>query len=290
MMPGCGDALFARLIEGAGFDAMYISGAWIAASHGYPDVGILGRTDVLDRARAVVGAVKVPVVLDIDTGFGGQSSLWETIRGCEQIGLAGVQIEDQGEPKKCGLLADKTVVTPEQMNARLAAATDARQDESFVIVARTDALEKEGVDGVLRRADAYFSAGADALFVEGFKSVSDVQTVGEALPGKTLLFNQAPRPFGPFVPPSDLADWGYAAIIYPLHPILAGLKTAAAFLQDLRANGQCPEWDDELVSVTDFFALADANGHEAVQARLQRQATGGVASEGVVAYDRPAGA
>lgn len=286
-MPGCGDALFARLVKRAGFDAMYISGAWIAASNGFPDVGILGRTDVLDRARAIVRSVDIPVVLDIDTGFGGQSSLWETIRACEDLGLAGVQIEDQGDPKKCGLLADKTVVTADQMNARLAAATDARQDEAFVIVARTDALEKESVDGVLRRADAYFSNGADALFVEGFKSISDVQAVGEALAGKTLLFNQAPKPFGPFVPPSDLVAWGYSAIIYPLHPILAGLKRSIAFLEDLRVKGQCPEWDDDLVSVTEFFEIADASGHDAVQARLETRVTGGVESEEVT-HDKAA--
>lgn len=287
MMPGCGDALFARLVERAGFNAMYISGAWIAASHGFPDVGIIGRTDVLDRARAVTRAVDIPVVVDIDTGFGGQSSVWETIRSCEDIGLAGVQIEDQGEPKKCGLLADKKVVTPAEMNSRLAAATDARSDESFVIVARTDALEKEGVDGVLHRADAYFANGADAVFVEGFKSVGDVQAVGEALRGRTLLFNQAPKPFGPFVPPADLAAWGYAAIIYPLHPILAGLKSAIAFLTDLRAAGQCPEWDENLVSVTEFFEIADATGHEAIQARLQARDTGGVTSEEVT-YEKAA--
>jgi 2-methylisocitrate lyase-like PEP mutase family enzyme len=251
--PGCGDAFSARLIETTGFDLAYISGAWIAALRGFPDIGIVSRTEMLDSARAIADAIAIPVVADVDTGFGGTANVSRTVRDFERAGVAGVQIEDQAEPKKCGLMAGKTVVTSAEMMKRIQVATDARASEDFVIIARTDALAVEGVNAVIARGQAYFDAGADALFVEAFETRAQIERVGEAFKGRGLVFNRTPRGFSPMIGLDELGRAGYAVAIFPMHLVLAAAGVGRQLLRDIKEKGAADQYEDVMMSVDDFF-------------------------------------
>src|SRR5256884_4903602 len=174
MMPGVPNASMARQVEQAGFEAVYVSGAEMANSTaGVPDIGLLSMEEVVRLAGYVARAVRIPAIVDADTGFGEGEAVAQTIRDLEKAGLAGCHIEDQEFPKRCGHLAGKTIVDLELMTARIKAAVGARQDKDFLIIARTDARAVEGIDRALERAGEYLGAGADAIFPEALQSAEE---------------------------------------------------------------------------------------------------------------------
>ena len=178
VMPGAYDALSAMLIEKAGFQAVQASGFGLAASHlGLPDIGILGFREMLDRTRVLVEAVSIPVMADGDTGFGDAATTWHVVRAFEAAGAAGINLEDQVSPKRCGHFSGKAVIAMDEMIGKLRAAVDARQDKDFVINARTDALQPLGVDEAIRRGNAYAEAGATLIFVDGIETRDEVRRV-----------------------------------------------------------------------------------------------------------------
>src|SRR3954469_14222143 len=182
MVPGVPNASMARQVEQAGFDAVYISGAGIANSTaGLPDIGLLTLTEVARLAGFVASAVKIPAIVDADTGFGGAENAARTIRELEAAGLAGCHIEDQEFPKRCGHLAGKTLIDADEMAAKLRAAVNARRDKDFLIIARTDARSVEGFDGALKRARAYVEAGADAVFPEALQTRDEFRDFAKEL-------------------------------------------------------------------------------------------------------------
>jgi len=202
------DCLQAKVAEAAGFKAIYMTGFGTAATRGFPDLGLLTMSEMLQNVRAIAHAVNVPVICDADTGYGNPINVWRTVREYEEAGAAALHIEDQVWPKKCGFLGGKQVIPMEQMVPKVRAACDARRDRNFVIIARTDALAVNGWDDVVTRARAYREVGADLIFVDGIRTVDDIKQYASKLGDLPLLYN------GGLLPVKELAAYGFKVTIH----------------------------------------------------------------------------
>ncbi|HLU58600.1 MAG TPA: oxaloacetate decarboxylase [Pseudonocardia sp.] len=237
--PGAYDALSARLVEQAGFDVVYMTGFGTTASLiGRPDVGLLSGTEMVDNARRIAAAVDVPVIADADTGYGNAINVVRTVQSYEQAGVAGVHIEDQVMPKKCGHMSGKAVIGADEMVGKIRAAVSARRDPDFVVIARTDAAAVEGLDAALERARAYAEAGADLLFVEAPTSEDDIARVAGELAGVApLVFNWAEGGRTPPLPLDKIAALGFSLVLFPIGTLLAATAGIRSLLATLRADG-----------------------------------------------------
>lgn len=237
--PGSYDALSARLVEQAGFDVVYMTGFGSTASLlGRPDVGLLSAAEMVDNARRIVSAVDVPVIADADTGYGNAINVLRTIALHEQAGVAGVHLEDQVMPKKCGHMSGKAVIGTDEMVGKIRAAVAARRDPDFLLIARTDAAAVEGLDAAIARARAYADAGADVLFVEAPTSEDAITRVATELAGVApLVFNWAEGGRTPPIPLDRIAELGFSLVLYPIGTLLAATAGIRSFLETLRADG-----------------------------------------------------
>ena len=246
-MPGAFNALTARLIERVGFPAVYVSGAGITnATCGVPDIGLIGLEEFARLAGYIAAAVTVPVVSDADTGFGGPSNAARTVREFERAGLSGLHLEDQEFPKRCGHLSGKTVVPCDEMVEKLRAASAAKRDPDFLLIARTDARAVEGFDSAVARALRYLSAGADAIFPEALESPEEFAEFARRLPGVPLMANMTEFGKGKLLPLNDLAAMGYRMVIYPQTALRVMMKQAEACLRDLLSTGTQAGWLDRM--------------------------------------------
>src|SRR6476661_11039336 len=239
MAPGAYDALSARLIEQAGFDVVYMTGFGTTASLiGRPDVGLLSAGEMVDNARRIVSAVDVPVIADADTGYGNAINVVRTVQLYEQAGVAGIQLEDQVMPKKCGHMSGKALIGADEMVGKLRAAVAARTDPDLVIIARTDAVAVQGLADAIARARAFAEAGADALFVEAPTSEDDIARVATELKGVApLVFNWAEGGRTPPLSLDRIAELGFSLVIYPIGALLAATAGIRALLATLKADG-----------------------------------------------------
>ena len=237
--PGAYDALSARLIEQAGFDVVYMTGFGSTASLvGRPDVGLLTGTEMVDNARRIAAAVDLPVIADADTGYGNAINVVRTVQAYEQAGVAGIHLEDQVMPKKCGHMSGKAVITADEMVGKIRAAVAARRDPEFLLIARTDAAAVEGLPAALDRARAYAAAGADVLFVEAPTSEDDIERVATELRGVApLVFNWAEGGRTPPIPLARIAELGFAMVLFPIGTLLAATAGIRRLLATLRADG-----------------------------------------------------
>ena len=237
--PGAYDALSARLVEQAGFEAVYMTGfGTTAALIGRPDVGLLTGAEMVDNARRIAAAVDVPVIADADTGYGNALNVVRTVQLYEQAGVAGIQLEDQVMPKKCGHMSGKALIGCDEMVGKVRAAVAARRDPDLVVIARTDAVAVSGVDDALDRARAYADAGADLLVVEAPTSVADIERVVEELAGVApLVFNWAEGGRTPPLSLQRMAELGFALVIYPIGTLLAATAGMRSLLATLRRDG-----------------------------------------------------
>jgi len=224
------DCLQARIAERAGFDAVYMTGFGTAAARGFPDLGLMTMTEMVQNVRAIAHAVKVPVICDADTGYGNPLNVWRTVREYEEAGAAALHIEDQVWPKKCGFLAGKQVIPMEDMVPKVRAACDARRDPAFVIIARTDALAVNGWDDVVRRCRAYHAAGADLLFVDGIRTLEDLKNYTARLGDLPLLYN------GALLPVAELARYGFKLTIH-ISSLMAAYVNFRDALRQLKTTG-----------------------------------------------------
>src|SRR5207245_8897771 len=216
MMPGVQNAAMARQVEQVGFEAVYISGAGMAnATAGVPDIGLLTLREVTQLASYIANAVKIPAIVDADTGFGGAENVARTIQELEKAGLAGCHIEDQEFPKRCGHLAGKSIVDVEEMVGKIKAAVASRRDSDFFIVGRTDARAIEDLKGAVKRAQAYVEAGADAIFPEALQSAEEFKTFAGEIKAP-LLANMTEFGKSPLLSFKELSDLGYRMVIYPM--------------------------------------------------------------------------
>ena len=238
LLPGCYDALGARLIEQAGFDAVYMTGFGASASLlGRPDVGLLGLSEMVDQARRIVAATDLPVLADADTGYGNPINVIRTVQLYEQAGVAGLHLEDQILPKRCGHMEGKQVVPRAEFVAKIRAAVEARTDSDFVLIARTDARAPHGLDEALARAGAARDAGADMLFVEALQDRAELETVAAALTEVPLLVNWAEGGKTPPLTHDEIVELGYAVVIMPISTLLVAARAMQEVLARIRRDG-----------------------------------------------------
>lgn len=268
VMPGAYDALSAMLIEDAGFDAVQGSGFGLAASHlGLPDIGILGFREMLDRTRVMAGAVSIPLMADGDTGFGDAATTWHVVREFEAAGAAGINLEDQVMPKRCGHFTGKAVIPMEEMVGKVRAAADARRDKDFVINARTDALQPLGVDEAIRRGNAYAEAGATLIFVDGIETRDEVRRVIAEIDAPVSI-NMVEGGRTPLFTFDELEKLGAARVSCPVTTILAAMKGVQQALASLRTTGAPGASPDLLAGFTEIKDRLGASGFEALGDRF----------------------
>ena len=250
--PGAYDAWSARLIERAGFPAVYMSGYGVSASVlARPDIGLATMTEMVVMARNIVNAVEIPVIVDADNGYGGNLNVMRAVGEFEAAGAAAVQIEDQVMPKRCGHMEGKELVSTSEMAAKLRAAVAARKDPDLVIIARTDARAVLGMDEALSRAKVYIAAGADAIFLEAPESVEEMKRTNQEL-SAPLLANMVNRGKTPILPVSELKAMGYKIVIYPVLPLYAATKACMEVLELLKLGGHADALQEKLVTFSDF--------------------------------------
>jgi 2-methylisocitrate lyase-like PEP mutase family enzyme len=237
--PGCYDCITARAIERAGFDAAYMTGAGTAATLGYPDYGLVTMTEMADNAGRIAAAIRLPVIADADTGYGNELNAIRTVREYEKRGVAGLHIEDQGFPKKCGHLEDKTIAPLDDYVAKIRAAASARVDRAFLIIARTDSRAVLGFEEAIRRANAALEAGADMAFVEAPQSRDEVAAVPRLVKGPCML-NMVWRGKTPDLSIAEAGQMNYAFMILPGLLGRTVVGACDAVLAELKAKGRHP--------------------------------------------------
>ena len=258
--PFCLNALHAKIAEAAGFEAVYMTGAGTAAERGFPDVGLLTQTEMVQNARFIAKAVSVPVVCDADTGYGNAINVGRTVREYEDAGVAGIHIEDQVFPKKCGFFEGKQVIPRGEMVQKLRAALDARSDPDFVIIARCDAYAVTGWEDTVDRCRAYMDAGADMVFVDGIKTVDDIHTYARDLDDVPRMYN------GDLLPTHDMNRMGYRFMICGSTIWLVYKAVKDAF-EELKSTGKVnpdrygTRWDVAgLLGLDEIYALEQKYG------------------------------
>jgi methylisocitrate lyase len=257
MMPGVPNASMARQVEQAGFDAVYVSGAgMINSTAGMPDIGLLTREEVVRLAGYVAHAVRIPAIVDADTGFGEGAEVRQTISALEKAGLAGCHIEDQEFPKRCGHLAGKTIVDLGTMIARIKAAVAARSDKDVLIIARTDARGVEGFDRAVERAGEYLAAGADAIFPEALQDAEEFRDFAKKIKAP-LMANMTEFGKSPLLTFQQLAGFGYRMIIYPQSAFRISMKTSGKFFATLKKSGTQNDWLDQMQTRQELYGLLD---------------------------------
>jgi 2-methylisocitrate lyase-like PEP mutase family enzyme len=252
--PGVYDGLSARLARHAGFAAVYATGGGIARGMGYPDLGLLGLSEVAERVASIVEHAGVPVIADADTGYGNTLNVRRTVRAFERAGVAALHLEDQTFPKRCGHLDDKSVVPVAEMAGKLRAARDAAADPDLVLIARTDAIAVEGLDAALERAQAYAEAGADVLFVEAPTSEAQIEAIARRLAAPKLL-NLFEGGKTPFVPLARLRALGYRIVIIPSDLQRAAIRAMQDTLAAIRRDGHSRAVADRMASFSEREAI-----------------------------------
>ena len=254
--PGCYDGLSARLVAEAGFEAAYASGGAIARSTGIPDLGLLSFSEIGDRLAQIVDAVDVPVIADMDTGYGNALNARFAVREFERAGVAGFHLEDQTFPKRCGHLDDKGVVSTGEFTQKLRAVRDALRDDDMIIIARTDAIAVEGFDAAIDRAAAYADAGADVVFVEAPQSEEQIAETAKRLPQPKLI-NMFHGGKTPLMSIEDLEAMGYKIVIVPSDTQRAAISGMRRVLDAIRRDGHSGALVDELATFKDREVIVE---------------------------------
>jgi 2-methylisocitrate lyase-like PEP mutase family enzyme len=264
--PGAYDCITARTIAQAGFSAVYMTGAGTAATLGYPDYGLVTMSEMADNAGRIANCVDVPVIADADTGYGNELNTTRTVREYERRGVAGLHIEDQGFPKKCGHLDNKVIVPLDEYLAKVRAAAAAHQNPDFLIIARTDSRAVLGLEEAIRRANAALAAGADMAFVEAPQTVEEVASVPKLVKGP-CLFNNVWRGKSPDIAFDDAQRMGYKVTIVPGMLFKAVIGVCDATLKQLKEGGRHPTLDTGM-TVRDAFRRVGADEWDAVSERF----------------------
>ena len=267
--PGAANAMFARVIEDLGYEVVYVTGAGVANMHlGAPDIGLTTLTEVGNAVAAIADAVDLPIIVDGDTGFGNALNMVRTVQVLERAGAAGIQIEDQVFPKRCGHFEGKAVVPTAEMVQKIHAAGDARRDPSLQIIARTDARAIEGLEAAIDRAQAYIEAGADMTFVEAPRSVEELARIGSAL-GVPQVANIV---FGGKTPDPGrevLAGQGFSFVLYANAALQAALRASREVLESLRDTGSLDAVADRLAGFEERQAAVAKPAWDALDARYR---------------------
>ena len=255
--PGAYDALTAKIVQSQGFPAVYMTGYGTSVSTlGLPDLGFLTMTEMTRHADQMADAVDIPLIADADTGYGNPMNVFRTVREYEKAGVAAIHIEDQVWPKRCGHMAGKNVIEAGEMAAKIRAAVDARRDGGLVIIARTDVLAVKGMDDAIKRAELYWEAGADVLFVEAPRTREEMAEIPKRLEGRPVLINMAP--LTPNLPTAELEEMGYKLAIFPGVCLAAAIYAVNQETRKLKTQGQQTDFSEWIQSFSELNEWLEA--------------------------------
>ena len=268
VLPGVFNAFTALLAEGAWFQGAYLSGAGLANGlAGLPDVGLLSREEIARQAQYIQGAVDIPCIVDADTGFGGVMQVARTVRVFEDAGVAGIQIEDQTDPKRCGHLSGKSLIPAREMIQKIRTAVRTRKDDDFLVIARTDGRGVEGLESAIERIKAYRDAGADLIFPEALESEKEFARVAREVPG-WLLANMTEFGKSPYLSVRTFSEMGYVAVIFPMTLFRVMAKAGEQCLADLAEKGTQKDWIGRMQTRQELYRLLRYEEYQ----RLDREA------------------
>ncbi len=271
VMPGAFNAISAKLIEDAGFSALYISGAGLVNGvAGMPDIGLLTLTEVQTQAEYIANAVNIPCIIDGDTGFGEAVNVMRMINGLERVGVSGVHIEDQVMPKKCGHLSGKRLVETSSMTEKISAALEARKNPEFIIIARTDARAVEGINSAIDRANSYLEAGADAIFPEALETKEEFELFRKEVQSP-LLANMTEFGKTPYFSVNEFEDMGYNMVIFPLTAFRLMLKTVKDALATIKSDGTQKELVEQMFTRKELYELIGYENYNSVDKRISKK-------------------
>jgi len=263
--PAAYDCISAKIIEHLGFEAVYMSGAGVSASRiGKPDIGLMTMTEQVDQARNIVNSVDIPVIADADTGYGNPINVMRTVNMFEQTGVAAIHLEDQEIPKRCGHMEGKTVISGASMVQKIKAATEARMDKDFFIIARTDAKAIYGIDDAIERGRAYVAAGADGIFIEAPESVDELKKIAKSF-SVPLLVNRPPSKKTPWLSSQELEDLGFKIVIFPGYTNAAVEKALIDLFTVLKTTGNITSSYDRMLTGEESWKLMDLDKYRALE-------------------------
>lgn len=269
VLPGVFDALSARIAEQVGFEAMFQTGYGSAAALlGMPDFGFLNAGETVDNARRIIRAVDVPVLVDADTGYGNPLNIWRLVQDLESLGAAGIFLEDQIWPKRCGHMTGKNVIPKDDYLPKLRAAVEARKSKDFIIVARTDARAPLGIDEAIERARAYRKAGADVIFVEAPRTVEELKKVADEIDAP-LVANMIEDGVTPTMPAKELLKLGYRIAVFPLSGLYSATYAMREVFTELKKTGATKKTRNMMVTFDDFNRFVDLQKYMNLEKRYR---------------------
>ena len=270
VIPGVYDAIGAKIAEKVGFDAMFQTGYGTSATLlGMPDYGFIGASETLDNARRISSAISVPLIVDVDTGYGNALTVRKLVQELESAGASGVFLEDQKWPKRCGHMKGKDIISKEEYAEKLQSAIDAKSSKDFIIVARTDARAIEGLDMAIERGNYYKKIGADVIFVEAPKSIEEMKKIGKSI-NAPLVANMIEGGTTPISSTEKLYDMGYRIILYPLSILYANTFATLKILHELKNKGTTRKLKDQLVRFDQFNDIVELSKYNKLENRYSK--------------------
>ena len=269
VIPGVYDAIGAKIAEKVGFDAMFQTGYGTSATlFGMPDYGFIGATETVDNARRISNAISVPLIVDSDTGYGNALSVWKLVKELESAGAAGIFLEDQRWPKRCGHMQGKEVISQEEYTEKLGAAIDARENKDFIIVARTDSRAIEGLEAAIERGIQNKKTGADAVFIEAPRSLDEMKKIGKEIKAP-LVANMIEGGATPINSAQTLSKIGFNIILYPLSVLFANTFATMNILQELKNSGTTSKHKQKVVNFDQFNSLVELDKFKKMETKYK---------------------
>ena len=269
VIPGVYDAIGAKIAEKVGFDAMFQTGYGTSATlFGMPDYGFIGATETVDNARRISNAISVPLIVDSDTGYGNALSVWKLVKELESAGAAGIFLEDQKWPKRCGHMQGKEVIPQEEYTEKLGAAIDARENKDFIIVARTDSRAVEGLEAAIERGIQNKKTGADAVFIEAPRSLNEMKKIGKEIKAP-LVANMIEGGATPMNSAQTLNKIGFNIILYPLSVLFANTFATMNILQELKNAGTTSKYKQKVVNFDQFNNLVELDKFKKMETKYK---------------------
>ncbi|MDC0036114.1 isocitrate lyase/PEP mutase family protein [Nitrosopumilus sp.] len=269
VIPGVYDAIGAKIAEKVGFDAMFQTGYGTSATlFGMPDYGFIGATETVDNARRISNAISIPLIVDSDTGYGNALSVWKLVKELESAGAAGIFLEDQKWPKRCGHMQGKDVIPQEEYTEKLGAAIDARENKDFIIVARTDSRATEGLDKAIERGLENKKTGADAVFIEAPRSLEEMKKIGKEIKAP-LVANMIEGGATPINSAQTLSKIGFNIILYPLSVLFANTFATMNILQELKNSGTTSKHKQKVVNFDQFNTLVELDKFKKMETKYK---------------------
>ncbi len=261
ILPGVYDALTAKIAENVGFESAFQTGYGTSASLlGMPDFGFLNAGETLENAKRIINSVNIPILVDIDTGYGNPLNVWKIVKDLERIGAKGIFLEDQVWPKRCGHMTGKTVIPKEEYILKLHAAIDAREDNEFIIVARTDALAQFGIEEAIERGKEYERIGADVIFIEAPKTIDQMELIAKEIKAP-LLANMIEEGITPNLTADQLRKIGFKMVVFPLSALYSATFAIKQTLQTLKKMGTTKELKNKMITFQEFNDLVNLSAY-----------------------------